>query len=149
MQDDDEGFRFGLGRPTTTHTDVWRLIPTLAEIEQPGNVIQLRPGVAYAMAKLSGLLQPALKWLWAYKVWKSNRQLFQGGLDVQQYVFEDRIPLDQIQPALIAFRRKVLLLQRHNTRSATVSCRSRPAAVGHQDERAGEPRSGVPTLQFK
>ena len=42
--------------------------PTLAQIDQPGNVIQLRPGVAYAMAKLSGLLKPALNWLWADKV---------------------------------------------------------------------------------
>ncbi len=74
--------------------------PTLAEIDKPGNIIQLRPGVAFAMAKLSGLLKPALKWLWADKVWKSNRQLFQGGLDVQQYLFEDRIPLTRIAPAL-------------------------------------------------
>jgi hypothetical protein len=54
--------------------------PTFAKIDQPGNVIQLRPGVTYAMAKLSGLLKPALKWLWVDKVWKSNRQLFQGAL---------------------------------------------------------------------
>jgi hypothetical protein len=46
-------------------------------------------------------VKPALKWLWADKVWKSNRQLFQDGLDVQQYLFEDRIPLAQIRPALI------------------------------------------------
>lgn len=64
-------------------------------------MIQLRPGVAFAMAKLSGLLKPALKWVWADKVWKSNRQVFQGGLDVQQYLFEDRIPLARIGPALM------------------------------------------------
>lgn len=74
--------------------------PTLAAIDNPDNEIRLRPGVAFAMAKLSGLLKPALKWLWADKVWKSNRQLFQGGLDVQQYLFEDRIPLTRIIPAL-------------------------------------------------
>ena len=76
--------------------------PTLDAIDKPGNMIRLQPGVAYAMAKLSGLLKPALAWLWADKVWKSNRQLFQGGLDVQQYLFEDRIPLTRIGPALIA-----------------------------------------------
>jgi HNH endonuclease len=76
--------------------------PSFTAIDQPDNMIQLRPGVAFAMAKLSGLLKPALKWLWADKVWKSNRQLFQGGLDVQQYLFEDRIPLTRIGPALTA-----------------------------------------------
>jgi hypothetical protein len=75
--------------------------PSLTAIDQPDNMIQLQPGVAFAMAKLSGLLKPALKWLWADKVWKANRQLFQGGLDVQQYLFEDRIPLRRIAPALI------------------------------------------------
>ena len=75
--------------------------PSLTAIDQPDNMIQLRPGVGFAMAKLSGLLKPALKWLWADKVWKSNRQLFHGGLDVQQYLFEDRIPLTRIGPALM------------------------------------------------
>jgi 5-methylcytosine-specific restriction endonuclease McrA len=32
---------------------------------------------------------------------QSNRQLFQGGLDVQQYLFEDRMPLTRIGPALM------------------------------------------------
>jgi hypothetical protein len=86
---------------TFLYNDEWiQKNPTLAEIDKPGKAIQLCPGVAYAMAKLSGLLKPALKWLWADKVWKSNPQLFQGGLDVQQYLFEDRIPLTRIAPAL-------------------------------------------------
>ena len=75
---------------------------SVATIDLSDNMIQLRPGVAHAMAELSGLLKPALKWLWVDKVWKSNRHLFQGGLDVQQYLFGgDRIPLSRIGPALI------------------------------------------------
>jgi hypothetical protein len=89
------------GSDTFLYDDAWiKAKPTLAAIDKPDNVIQLCPGVSYAMAKLSGLPKPALKWLWADKVWKSNRQLFQGGLDVQQYLFEDRIPLTRIAPAL-------------------------------------------------
>ena len=88
------------GTDAFLYEDGWiRDNPTRDVIDQSGNVIELRPGVAYAMAKLSGLLKPALKWLWVDKVWKSNRQLFQGGIDVQQYLFEDRIPLTRIGPA--------------------------------------------------
>ena len=90
------------GTDTFLYEDGWiRTNPSLTAIDQPDNMIQLRPGVAFAMAKLSGLLKPALRWLWADKVWKSNRKLFQGGLDVQQYLFEDRIPLTRIGPALM------------------------------------------------
>lgn len=76
--------------------------PTKADIAQPDNVIQLREGVADAMARLAGLLKPTLEYMWVDKVWKSNHEFFQDGLDVKRYLFEqNRIPLDVIRPALM------------------------------------------------
>jgi hypothetical protein len=40
--------------------------------------------------------------MWVDKVWKSNHEFFQDGLDVKRYLFEqNRIPLDVIRPALM------------------------------------------------
>jgi 5-methylcytosine-specific restriction endonuclease McrA len=49
---------------------------TKRQLRERGNVIELRPGVAYALARLSGLLKPALEILWVEDVRRLNRLHF-------------------------------------------------------------------------
>jgi hypothetical protein len=88
---------------TFLYDDTWlKTKPTAADIARSDNVIQLRPGVADAMARLAGLLKPTLEYLWVDKVWKSNQEFFQESLEVKRFLFDqDRIPLSQIRSALI------------------------------------------------
>jgi hypothetical protein len=50
---------------------------TKRQLRERGNAIVLRPGVAYALARLSGLLKPALEILWVEDVRRLNRLHFQ------------------------------------------------------------------------
>jgi hypothetical protein len=49
---------------------------TKRQLREWGNAIELRPGVAYALARLSGLLKPALEILWVEDVRRLNRLHF-------------------------------------------------------------------------
>jgi 5-methylcytosine-specific restriction endonuclease McrA len=49
---------------------------TKRQLQARGNAIELRPGVAYALARLSGLLKPALEILWVEDVRRLNRLHF-------------------------------------------------------------------------
>lgn len=83
------------------YDDKWMQNASTTTIDRNDNKVELHEGVAYAMARLAGLMRPALEYLWVDKVWKSNHDFFHDGVDVKRYLFEeDRIALGRIRPAL-------------------------------------------------
>lgn len=72
-------------------------------IETQGSAIHLFPGVAFALARLSGLLRPALELLWVDDVRRMNRWLEADVPDVAGHLFgRDRISLAPARDALRA-----------------------------------------------
>jgi len=70
-------------------------------VAQHGGVITLFPGVAFGLARLSGLLRPALELLWVEDVRRMNRWLDADSPDVAGHLFgRDRISLAPARQAL-------------------------------------------------
>lgn len=71
------------------------------QLRAHGNAITLRPGVAHALARLSGLLKPALEILWVDDVRRMNRLHFEDrGDDLAAHLFgRDRINLAPVRSA--------------------------------------------------
>ncbi len=70
-------------------------------IESQGNVITLYPGIAFGLARLAGLLKPALELLWVEDVRRMNRFLDADVPDVAGHLFgRDRISLAPARAAL-------------------------------------------------
>lgn len=66
-----------------------------------GNVIMLYPGIAFGLARLAGLLKPALEILWVNDVRRMNRFLDADVPDVAGHLFgRDRISLAPARAAL-------------------------------------------------
>lgn len=70
-------------------------------IAQHGGAIELFPGVAFGLARLSGLLRPALELLWIEDVRRLNRWLDADRPDIGGHLFgRDRISLAPARQAL-------------------------------------------------
>ena len=64
-------------------------------------VVELRPGVASALARLSGLLTPVLEMLWVKEIRRMNPALSEGVPDIEGHLFgRDRISLSRAFDAL-------------------------------------------------
>lgn len=74
---------------------------SLARRREHGDAIVLRPGIAHALARLSGLLKPALEIMWVDDVRRMNREHFEErGDDLAAHLFgRDRIPLAPVRGA--------------------------------------------------
>jgi hypothetical protein len=71
------------------------------EIDSRG-VVQLKPGVAWGLARLSGLLEPVLQVLWVGEVRRMNPALRDDVPDVQGHLFGiDRVSLERPLAALM------------------------------------------------
>lgn len=93
--------RPGVENDTFLYDLAWMKNPKPKEILEPGRAISLHPGVANALVRMSGLLEPALEYFWIEKVWSANPEFRQDGLGVKRYLFEqDRIPLATVRSAL-------------------------------------------------
>jgi 5-methylcytosine-specific restriction endonuclease McrA len=72
-------------------------------IDEQG-AVKLRPGVAWGLARLEGLLQPVLRVLWVDEVRRMNPVLRDDVPDVQGHLFgRDRVSLDR---PLVALRKE-------------------------------------------
>jgi hypothetical protein len=70
-------------------------------VRQHGDVIKLFPGVAYGLARLSGLLKPTLEILWVEDVRRMNRFLDEKVPDVAGHLFgRERLGLGPARAAL-------------------------------------------------
>lgn len=66
-----------------------------------GNAIELRPGVAVGLARLSGLLRPALEIMWVDDVRRMNRHLHEKVPDVAGHLFgRERVALRAVRDPL-------------------------------------------------
>lgn len=69
-------------------------------LESHGNAVTLRPGVAFALARLAGLLKPALAIMWVEDVRQMNKFLDANVPDVAGHLFgRERIPLTPVRQA--------------------------------------------------
>lgn len=97
--------RVGLSHDPFLYDDSWLHDGlTKRQLEAQGRAIVLRPGVAAALARLSGLLKPALEILWVEDVRRMNRLHFADkGDDLAGHLFgRDRISLTPARTALKA-----------------------------------------------
>ena len=63
-----------------------------------GDAIELKPGVAHGLARLAGLLKPALEIMWVDDVRRMNRFLYDKVPDVAGHLFgRERIDLDPVR----------------------------------------------------
>ena len=91
-----------------THTcflydDSWMFDRTsLASIARRGNVIELYPGVGFALARLSSLLKPALQIAWVGDVRRHNAFLKENAPDLAAHLFGmDRVSLSRVREVLM------------------------------------------------
>jgi 5-methylcytosine-specific restriction endonuclease McrA len=73
-----------------------------AQVRAHGSAVVLRPGVAFSLARLSGLLKPTLEILWTDDVRRMNRAHFQGrDDDLAAHLFgRDRVSLAPVRSVL-------------------------------------------------
>lgn len=77
---------------------------TKARLKAHGNAITLNPGVAFGLARLSGLLKPALEIMWVEDVRRMNKFLDASVPDVAGHLFgRDRIALNPVRKAFKEF----------------------------------------------
>lgn len=77
---------------------------TRAQLKAHGNVITLKPGVAFGLARLAGLLKPALEIMWVEDVRQMNKFLKADVPDVAGHLFgRDRIALTPVRKAFKDF----------------------------------------------
>jgi hypothetical protein len=73
---------------------------SMRQLESHGNAITLSPGVAFALARLAGLLKPALEILWVEDIRHMNKFLDADVPDVAGHLFgRERIPLTPVREA--------------------------------------------------
>lgn len=74
---------------------------SMRQLDACGNAITLKPGVAFALARLAGLLKPALEIMWVDDVRQMNKFLDDEVADVAGHLFgRERIPLTPVRDAL-------------------------------------------------
>lgn len=77
---------------------------TKAQLRAHGNAITLKPGVAFGLARLAGLLKPALEIMWVDDVRQMNKFLDAEVPDVAGHLFgRDRIALTPVRKAFKEF----------------------------------------------
>lgn len=88
--------------PTFLYDDSWMGEGvSLRAIERRGGVIELYPGVATGLARLSGLLRPMLEILWVHDVVRLNAALLDDRVDVEAHLFgQQRVGLARVREAL-------------------------------------------------
>lgn len=73
---------------------------SMRQLEACGNAITLKPGVAFALARLAGLLKPALEIMWVDDIRQMNKFLDDEVPDVAGHLFgRERIPLTPVRDA--------------------------------------------------
>lgn len=73
---------------------------SMRQLHAHGNAITLNPGVAYGLARLAGLLKPALEIMWVDDVRQMNKFLDADIPDVAGHLFgRDRIALTRVREA--------------------------------------------------
>lgn len=73
---------------------------SMRQLEAHGNAITLRPGVAFALARLAGLLKPALEIMWVEDVRQMNKFLDDEVPNVAGHLFgRERISLTRVREA--------------------------------------------------
>lgn len=73
---------------------------SMRQVESHGNAITLRPGVAFALARLAGLLKPALEIMWVDDVRQMNKFVGDDVPDVAGHLFgRERIPMTPVRDA--------------------------------------------------
>jgi hypothetical protein len=73
---------------------------SMRQLEANGNAITLKPGVAFALARLAGLLKPALEIMWVDDIRQMNKFLDDEVPDVAGHLFgRERIPLTPVRDA--------------------------------------------------
>ncbi|MFM8856974.1 MAG: HNH endonuclease [Actinomycetota bacterium] len=73
---------------------------SMGQLEACGNAITLKPGVAFALARLAGLLKPALEIMWVDDIRQMNKFLDDVVPDVAGHLFgRERIPLTPVRDA--------------------------------------------------
>jgi hypothetical protein len=83
------------------YDDSWMSENVWVDTIDEHGVIQLNPGVAFALARLSGLLTPVLEVLWVKEIRRMNPGLREGVPDIEGHLFgRDRISLDRPFDAL-------------------------------------------------
>lgn len=77
---------------------------SMRQVESHGNAITLRPGVAFALARLAGLLKPALEIMWVDDVRQMNKFVGDDVPDVAGHLFgRERIPMTPVRDAFTEF----------------------------------------------
>ncbi len=77
---------------------------TKTQLKAHGNAITLKPGVAFGLARLAGLLKPALEIMWVEDVRQMNKFLDAAVPDVAGHLFgRDRIALTPVRHAFKEF----------------------------------------------
>lgn len=95
--------RVGLSHDAFLYEDGWlNSSLTRRQLEAHGNAIVLKPGVPYALARLSGLLKPALEILWVEDVRRMNKLHFDSkGEDLTNHLFgRERVSLARVRDGL-------------------------------------------------
>lgn len=89
--------------PTFLYDDSWMHDTlTLAQLAAHGGAVELYPGVAWSLARLSGLLKPALEVLWVDDVRRWNRGLVAHVPDIAGHLFgRNRVSLAPARSALL------------------------------------------------
>ena len=89
--------------PTFLYDDSWMHDTlTTAQLAAQGGAIELYPGVAWSLARLSGLLKPALEVLWVDDVRRWNKGLVAHVPDIAGHLFgRDRVSLAPARVALL------------------------------------------------
>ena len=73
---------------------------SMRQLASHGNEITLRPGVAFSLARLAGLMKPALEIMWVEDVRQMNKFLDADVPDVAGHLFgRERIPLTPVREA--------------------------------------------------
>jgi 5-methylcytosine-specific restriction endonuclease McrA len=96
--------RIGVGAsPTFLYDDSW-MHDNLSGVQLAarGGAVELYPGVAWSLARLSGLLKPALEVLWVDDVRRWNKNLVAHVPDIAGHLFgRDRVSLAPARTALL------------------------------------------------
>lgn len=88
--------------PTFLYDDAWMGEGvSMRTIERHGGVIELYPGVATGLARLSGLLRPMLEILWVHDVVRLNAAALDERVDIEAHLFgQERLGLSRVREAL-------------------------------------------------
>jgi hypothetical protein len=114
-----------------------------------GDAIELKPGIAHGLARLAGLLKPALEIMWVNDVRRMNKYLDAEVPDVAGHLFgRDRISLaavrDPFKDAFSVHIAFIAILTCAPTTRLTTCCPGR-----RRHRRAGQPGAGLPALQHR